>query len=285
MHALLLALSLLAAPTLTTSPEHPVPGGVVVIDVRGVPAGAVVEGAAITDDLRFFAAGPGHQRALLGLRLSQKPGPITIQASVDQGGASIPLETTATVVSKQFRVRELKVASKFVSPPKSTQARRKADKKAIASAYNQEFRDADFEGRLQSPRPGAEVTAHFGDQRTYNGKKQSEHLGTDFDGDVGVPILSAAAGRVVLARDCYMSGNTVLVDHGGGLFTSYFHLSKFTAKRGDRVTAGEELGKVGKTGRVTGPHLHFGVKVNGRLVDAEEAMTLDLGRDVTPTAK
>ena len=140
------------------------------------------------------------------------------------------------------------------------------------------FGPATFVGKLTQPRD-SEITVHFGDQRIYNGKKKNAHQGTDFDGKTGDPIQATADGVVVLARGCYYSGNTVIVAHGGGLFTSVLPHVAHGRDPGQQVSRGTQLGVVGKTGRVTGPHLHLGVKIHDRLVDAEEAFKLDLCLD------
>ena len=121
------------------------------------------------------------------------------------------------------------------------------------------------------------ITAPYGDLRTYNGKKQSQHFGNDIGGDSGTPVSAANAGTVVMTRDNFASGNTVLVHHGAGLYTAYFHLSAMEVKEGERVERGQLLGKVGNTGRVTGPHLHWGVKVDDLWVDGQTLLKLDFG--------
>lgn len=279
MIALLLAL-LAATPTpaLTVQDGAAVPGGLLVLDVVGVERPESLRGELAGQRLRFFTAGPHHQRALVGLSLEQQPGELAVKVE-RRGKGQPPLTATVTVRPKEFRKSELKVAPKFVKPPKSELAHIEQDKKMISAAYHGVvFGPAAFAGRLSPPRD-AEITAHFGDQRIYNGKKKNAHLGTDFDGKTGDPIQAAADGVVILARDCYYSGNTVIVAHGGNLFTSYFHMSKMESAPGQLVKRGQRLGLVGKTGRVTGPHLHLGVKIGERLVDAEEAFTLELGLD------
>ena len=126
------------------------------------------------------------------------------------------------------------------------------------------------------------ITAPYGDLRTYNGKKQSQHYGTDIRGATGTPVYAANAGTVVMSRDAYASGNTVLVHHGAGLYTAYFHLSAMDVKDGERVERGQLLGKVGATGRVTGPHLHWGVKVDDMWVDGETLLKLDFTGEPAP---
>jgi murein DD-endopeptidase MepM/ murein hydrolase activator NlpD len=283
MVGVLLALAVAATggPRLEVHPDAIVPGGIAVVDAWGLDDPAALSGEVFGQNLHFFTAGPGHQRALVALKLDTKPATVPLAVAV-KGHEG--LATTVKVAAKEFPKRELTVLSKFVSPPKSERKHIEEDKAAINKAYDQPFGPALFVGGLSVPKPGAELTAHFGDQRTYNGKKQSEHYGTDYDGSIGEPILAAADGVVVLARGCYMSGNTVFVNHGGGLFTSYFHMSRMDVTDGQHVARGEQLGLVGKTGRVTGPHLHFAVKVFSRLADAEEALKLQLGLDPPPAA-
>ncbi len=120
----------------------------------------------------------------------------------------------------------------------------------------------------------------------FNGKKQSQHYGTDLAGAVGEPVLAAHDGVVALVRDCFASGKSIAIAHGAGLFSVYFHLSGFTVQSGDRVVRGQQIGKVGATGRVTGPHLHFGVKVVETYVDPDSVYRLAFGAvpDETPGA-
>ena len=116
------------------------------------------------------------------------------------------------------------------------------------------------------PVPG-EMHGPFGTRRVFNGELQSQHNGADYRAQTGDPIRAAAAGVVRLAKDLFYSGNAVIVDHGAGVFTSYSHLSRIDVKPGDMVTDGQVLGLVGATGRVTGPHLHWGVSINRAMVD------------------
>ncbi len=111
------------------------------------------------------------------------------------------------------------------------------------------------------------ITTPFGAKRIINGKKRSYHWGTDFKGKKGDPIFSVLSGRVVLARNLFYTGNTVVINHGLGLYTLYAHMSKINVKEGEYVKAGQLIGKVGSTGRSTAPHLHFGVYINDVKVD------------------
>ena len=106
--------------------------------------------------------------------------------------------------------------------------------------------------------------------------KPSQHYGLDLAGRVGAPIAAANAGRVVLVRDCWASGRTVVLWHGAGLYTTYFHLSRTLVPEGAHVARGQRIGLVGKTGRVSGPHLHWGVKVGDLYVDPRSVLGLPL---------
>ena len=175
------------------------------------------------------------------------------------------------------------MASKFVKIPPSAKARIKADQAAFQKAWDTPFRPRAFTDNFEKPRD-SEITAHFGDKRTLNGKKTTQHFGLDLDGSTGDEIRAANDGRVVMVRDCYTSGNTVLVEHGAGLITSYFHMSKFLVKPGQEVKRGELLGLVGKTGRVTGPHLHFGAHIGTLWVNPQALLALPFPGATSPPA-
>src|SRR5688500_11968719 len=111
------------------------------------------------------------------------------------------------------------------------------------------------------------ITSVFGTGREFNGRVQSRHTGTDFAGAVGTPIRAAARGVVALVDTFYLAGRVIYIDHGAGLVTAYFHLSRADVAVGDTVTAGQAIGRVGATGRVTGPHLHWVVRYGAISVD------------------
>lgn len=248
------------------------PGDVVLVTVLGVsrqPSGTLGP-----QTLDFLPIADGFQ-ALVALSVEAAVG--RRQLSVDlvpEGGDETTLTGTLEIVDPKWPRRELKVARKFTSPSRAEQRRAAQDQKAFSDAFDVELEPWLFSEDFLWPRP-KDVTAPFGDLRLINGKKNSQHFGVDLDGSTGDPIFAANAGEVVLVRDCFASGNTVLIHHGGRLFTAYFHLSKFEVKEGEQVKPGQLLGLVGKTGRVTGPHLHFGVKVDGRWVDPESLIELE----------
>jgi len=113
----------------------------------------------------------------------------------------------------------------------------------------------------------------FGSRRWFNGQPRNPHTGADFAASEGTPVLAVADGKVVLAAEHFFSGNSVFLDHGDGLITMYFHLSRIGVKAGQQVKRGEELGRVGATGRASGPHLHVGVRWHGARVDPDQLLT------------
>jgi len=118
------------------------------------------------------------------------------------------------------------------------------------------------------------ITSDFGKARVYNGSLKGYHSGTDFRAKVGTPIVASNDGVVVLVKDRFYSGGTVVIDHGQGIYTCYFHMSKFGVKVGQTIAKGSEIGLSGVSGRVTGPHLHFAVRVGGTQVDPLQFMQL-----------
>lgn len=274
LHSLPLALVLWArlafgapeAASIEVRPTTARPGDVVLVVVRG--SSRMPTGTAGERSLHFYAEGDHHE-ALSALPLETEPGPvdITVKAS------GVQLTSAVELLAGDFPERELTVANKFVAPPASVKARIAADQHAFAKAYRTAFGPRVFSEGFARPRD-SEVTAHFGDQRLLNGKKKTVHYGLDLDGQVGDPVTAANDGTVVLVRDCYTTGNTVLISHGGGIFTGYFHLSAFKVKEGAHLKRGELIGLVGKTGRVTGPHLHFLAHVDRLNVNPEALLAL-----------
>jgi murein DD-endopeptidase MepM/ murein hydrolase activator NlpD len=266
-----------AAPTpssglsVVASTDLPVQGAVVAIAVtseRPLPALVLVDG-----DTRFpleRAAGGTVFRGLLGLDLAASTGVRHVVFEVP--GEPARLAWRLRVAAGGFRVQRLSVDPRFVEVPKEEQERVRADQVRVAEAYRR-----GSAGRLWTSfaRP-VEVPSNgnFGARRVYNGKTRSFHAGLDLAAPEGTPVAAAGDGRVVLAGDLYFSGGTVLVDHGAGLFTQYFHLSHIDVKEGDTVTKGTRLGASGHTGRVTGPHLHWGAKLLAARVNPEDLLAL-----------
>jgi hypothetical protein len=274
--ALLASLAAAAAPSLELVPARVKPGDPVLLVVHGVDG--VPEGTVGSRPAEFYRHGDTAE-SLVGIPVEEEPGLLRIEITA----GAVTLDGGLEVVPPEFPERKLTVASKFVKIPKAARARIKADQAAYQKAWATPFRPRAFADNFEKPRD-AEITARFGDKRTLNGKKTTQHFGLDLEGSTGDEIRAANDGRVVMVRDCYTSGNTVLVEHGAGLITAYFHLSKFLVKPGQQVKRGELLGLVGKTGRVTGPHLHFGAHIGALWVNPQALLALPFPGGVSPPA-
>lgn len=188
-------------------------------------------------------------------------------------GTLVALNRGFEVTHVHYGRRELQVGSKFLraSPTKPPRARvQHRSLRAVLSAHSEE---RPWDGAFVHPTASAE-TAAFGTRRLLNGVQRSRHLGWDLDGRIGDPVRATQAGRVVLAARLFYSGGTVVLDHGQGLFSLYFHLSALDVRKGESVHRAQQVGRVGRSGRVTGPHLHFAFKLEGVYVDPERFLAL-----------
>ncbi|MEO8032383.1 MAG: M23 family metallopeptidase, partial [Gemmatimonadota bacterium] len=172
---------------------------------------------------------------------------------------------------------KLTVAPKFGRPPTSAEAKRIAADNAKAREVGRHAHDTPQLWRLPFALPrSSRITAHFGDGRVFNGQVQSRHLGTDFAGQVGEPIHAANRGVVALVASFQLAGTVVYIDHGQGLTTGYFHMSQALVAIGDTVERGQLIGRVGNSGRVTGPHLHWVFRYGGVNLDPASLEPLGL---------
>ena len=213
-----------------------------------------------------FRAG-NRWKALVGLDIDQRPGTFVVKADGKLGTAALHGEEQVTIREKQFGTRTLKVAPQFVNPPPSAQSRIAADSALLQKAYSDSMPEPLWQGPFLRP-VEEPANSRFGTRSVFNGAPRSPHAGTDFLSPGGTPVKAPNAGRVVVARDLFFSGNTVIIDHGLGVFSTLAHLSEMRVREGQSAVAGEIVGLVGATGRVTGAHLHWALRVGGARVDA-----------------
>ena len=180
-----------------------------------------------------------------------------------------------TVAAKEFPEENLKVAPKFVEPPPEAQQRIARERAKLEGIYRHREAYSPPVAPFVRPVSGGK-TSIFGMRRLFNGEPRSPHSGLDLRAEEGTEVYASGPGRVVLAEDLYYSGNVVIVDHGGGLFTLYAHLSEIQVGAGVSVASGDLLGLSGSTGRVTGPHLHWGAKIGERPFDPEALLEAEL---------
>lgn len=177
-------------------------------------------------------------------------------------GIGPALKITAGV----YNIENISVEAKYVDPPAKLQKRIAREQIELGNIYKHSADQSLWRGNFDLP-VQSDVTSPFGNKRMYNGQMRNFHAGLDLKAAVGTRILAPESGKVVLAKDLYFTGNTVIVDHGLGLFTIYAHLSKIKTKLNHRISKGELIGLAGATGRVSGPHLHWGVKLQGEKVN------------------
>jgi murein DD-endopeptidase MepM/ murein hydrolase activator NlpD len=212
--------------------------------------------------------------AFIGLDLGLEPGSYELEVFVDKElGEREQIKKQISVLAKVFPLKKLWVDEKFVTPPPEFRERIRREAEILKAVYGITTEKWLGKGLFILPSPG-NALSNFGERRLFNNKPRSSHKGIDIIVPYGTQVKAANSGRVVLTSDLYFAGKTVIIDHGMGVFTLYCHFSKIRVKRGELVGKGETIGEVGATGRVTGPHLHWGVKVYGISVNPFSILNL-----------
>jgi len=259
--ALLLLVAGQTTPQVAVDARSVRPGEVLRVTVRAASSDAPVIVRSFERDWPVYADGPGRWRALVGIDLDTRPGRYVLAVTTASGR----VERTLDVQRRVFPTRRLTVDPDLVNPPPEMRERIDREARALREVWTTSSRERLWSAFVR-PVPDAANSA-FGTRSIYNGEARSPHGGADFSSPAGRPIEAPGAGRVVVAEPLYFTGNTVVIDHGQGLFSLLAHLSEIDVHPGEMVAGGEVLGKVGATGRVTGPHLHWTVRLNGARVD------------------
>jgi murein DD-endopeptidase MepM/ murein hydrolase activator NlpD len=245
------------------------PGEAVTLTAAAPPEVTAVRTIWRDRNVPFERRADGRWHALIGIDVEESPGPRRLRVVGSRPGASeLVADHAFTVAPKQWRTRRLTVAHRFVNPPASALPRIREETALLNALFRMPPTPRRWEDAFARPVDGVAVSG-FGVRSVLNGQPRGPHNGADFAAGTGTPIAAPAAGQVVYARPFYFSGNTVILDHGGGVISTMAHLSAFDVAEGDVVARGDLLGKVGATGRVTGPHLHWAVRVLGARVDPE----------------
>jgi len=253
----LLALDSLAVPLDTA----PVPGGIAVVLL---PDDANPSSLRYRDRRVLTTRQNGQAVALVGLALSAKPGMHYLEGSTIDGTS---MRLSFHVRDKTYEEQRITITDKRkVTPEKRDMVRINREKKEIAAALRHWSDNDNVVIDFNKPVAGP-TSSPFGLRRFFNEQPRNPHSGLDIAAPEGTPIQAPAPGTVIATGDFFFNGNTVFVDHGQGLVTMYCHMSRIDAEPGQSVATGDVIGQVGMTGRVTGPHLHWGVSLNNARVD------------------
>ncbi|MBD8200636.1 peptidoglycan DD-metalloendopeptidase family protein [Pseudomonas viridiflava] len=257
LFALLLCLPAQADSFITRALNKPVPGGVAVIDLG---TGAQAPTATYQGKRVLVVKEQGTRwLAIVGIPLTVKPG----TEQIASGGRSLSF----TVGSKKYPEQRITLKNKRqVNPNPEDNKRIEGELAEQIRAYRSFSPGTPSNLILDKPVNGP-LSSKFGVRRFFNGEERNPHAGLDFAVPAGTPIKSPAAGKVILIGDYFFNGNTVFVDHGQGFISMFCHMSKIDVKQGDLVPRGGVVGKVGATGRATGPHMHWNVSLNDARVD------------------
>ncbi len=233
-----------------------------------------VHGTAAGEPLHFEARRDGSFAALFGVPLDGEDS-LAVSLILERSGRSDTTQIAFAARMPAFSSERLRVDPAMARPDSATRVRIEAE---LERSREVSIRSHDtgrlwVAGRFRAPR-GSRITSRYGTAREYNGQVTSRHLGTDYAGVVGDPVRAAGRGVVALVANFYLAGRAVYLDHGAGLITGYFHLSRINVAQGDTVTAGQVIGRVGQSGRVTGPHLHWIVRYGTVTVDPLSLLTL-----------
>ena len=260
------AMSAADAIQIVTAARSVQPGEVVLFTASAAAPIEALHARAFDRDLSTFRIDSGTWQAVLGIDLDIKPGsyPVSFDAAVD--GRDVQTTVTLAVRKRVFATRSLTVDDAFVNPDPPTLQRIASEAADLARVWEESVPSRLWSDAFVRPVPGR-ATSSFGTRSVFNGRPRQPHGGTDFISPTGTPIHAPNSGRVMVARDLYFTGNTVVIDHGLGVFSLLAHLSVIDVQVGESVTAGQIVGQVGATGRVTGPHLHWAVRVGGARVD------------------
>ncbi|MEO7132607.1 MAG: peptidoglycan DD-metalloendopeptidase family protein [Vicinamibacterales bacterium] len=241
------------------------PGEVVVVSIVAPIATEALRVRAFDREVAAYKDGDSW-RAIVGVDLDVKPG--THRVTVESGGAERIAQGKydLKIVPRTFRTRRLTVDPAFVTPPASQRSRIERESALLAATWKASATSRLWTTAFVGPVPQAANSA-FGTRSIFNGMPRNSHGGADFLSPAGTPIQAPNAGRIAVARSLYFSGNTVIIDHGLGLFSMLAHLSRIDVHEGETVERDQRVGLVGATGRVTGPHLHWAVRAGDARVD------------------
>jgi murein DD-endopeptidase MepM/ murein hydrolase activator NlpD len=253
--------------TVTDAPGTLKPGGVALISVASTLDLTELTGEAAGRPVRFWTATPREWNGLVGVNLESAPGPVPLMIQGKTASGLTGTTRVSLLVERyRFETRRLQVDPRLANPPPEELARIKEEARVMAEAFAIVTPQRYWRGPFDAPVAGT-ATSSFGRLTITNGKPAGRHQGADFRAATGTPVKAPNAGRVVVAQNLYFAGNTVIIDHGLGVFSLLAHLSRIDVTPGATLARGDLVGESGATGRVTGPHLHWAVRFGDMTVD------------------
>ena len=254
------------------------PGEAVLAELRENPS---IKRVAIRIRNRTYILGENASSkkpfVLIGLDLDLKAEPLVVNLKAAKSdGTEVSYREEFPIEPKEYEKQSFRVTEAMLVPPPAEQERVKREQELVAAVYRVISPEWLGAGSFLPPLPDREAFPNFGQRRTYNDVYTSVHQGVDIPAPWGTPVQASNAGKIALASNLYMTGKTVIIDHGRGVFSVYCHMSHLFVKRGDRIDRGEILGRVGNTGRSTGPHLHWGIRILDSRVDPYSLVSLPL---------
>ncbi len=263
-------------------------GSLLLIEVKSAKPLAAVQGDWGGRSVPMWREGAdeARQKGLLGVDLEKAPGEYELKiAGETASGEKMSCSVKVAVRQGRFATESLQVGKEFVEPSPEQVKRANEERQKLRDIFDRVTPERLWDGPFRIPLDGVTTGSNFGKRRILNGNPGSPHGGMDLPGTTGTPVHAAQRGNVALAEELFFSGNTVVLDHGLGIYTFYGHLSEIDVKAGDSLETGAVLGKVGATGRVTGPHLHWGLTVERARVNPLLLVRLPGNPPDTPARK
>lgn len=253
--------------TISSAVQLVQPGSVVLMAVACREPPDRVVASAFGKEVVFYPDPDGKTwRGLVGVDVESRPGEyVLIVRAIREGRPELAVTHELRVAPKRFPTRRLNVATRYANPPEGAFERIRQESERLGAIFRS-VTPHRWSGPFLLP-VGDDPTSNFGARSIFNGQSRSPHAGIDFKSQVGTPVRAPNAGLIVLAENLFFTGHTVVVDHGLGLYSLLAHLSRIEVTPGEAVESGATLGLVGATGRATGPHLHWAVRLNEARVD------------------
>ncbi len=221
----------------------------------------------------YYPLGKNKYWFFLVAGLKTEPGRYPLHVKIDQTDRTVTAATTIYVEYRSFPMQNLTLPKNMVNLKGRILRRVLTDERVIERTVSKVHKKILWIPPFIWPVKGKIISA-FGLKRILDGEPRSQHRGVDLEAPYGTPVKAANCGKIALIRNCYLSGRTVIIDHGGGLYTLYAHLSRVYVRQGDYIDRGQTIGLSGQSGRATGPHLHWGISYLGIRIDPQAFMSI-----------